>query len=151
MALVQVMRDFLTAPEWGFGPGPTDSTFVTHYQGDNGDFVAVCSVREDEDQLVFYAFAPGNTAPEQLAPMMELVTRANHGMILGNFELDLSDGEVRYKVAVDVEVFEDPTIVVKTHLAACIMTLDQYLPAIDAVQSGQSSALEALQVVEGAE
>lgn len=146
--LVKRMQDFLFDPEWGFGPGPSDSTLVLHFEGDNGHFVVALSVREDAQQLAFYAYAPDTTPEEHLGPMMELVTRANYGLVIGNFELDLADGEVRFKVAVDVEGLEDPTLVVKNHLAAALTTMDQYFPAITAVQSGEAGAAAALARVE---
>lgn len=45
-----------------------------------------------------------------MAQVCEYLTRANYGLSLGNFELDHSDGEIRYKVAwnvVDGMVGED--------------------------------------------
>jgi hypothetical protein len=33
----------------------------------------------------------------------EFLTRANSGMVIGNFELDFADGEIRYKTSIDVE------------------------------------------------
>ncbi|WP_049790798.1 hypothetical protein [Trichormus azollae] len=33
----------------------------------------------------------------------ECITRANYGMIIGNFELDFNDGEIRYKTSIDAE------------------------------------------------
>jgi hypothetical protein len=35
--------------------------------------------------------------------MAEYLTRANYGLILGNFAMDMADGEVHYKVSVDFE------------------------------------------------
>ena len=44
-----------------------------------------------------YAIAPIN-ADEQTRPtVMEYITRANYGVRNGNFEMDLRDGEIRYK------------------------------------------------------
>jgi hypothetical protein len=69
-------------------------------------------------------------------------------LIIGNFELDLDDGEVRYKVAVDLEGVSDIAPLVETHLAACVTTFDQYRPALDAVREGTTTVSEALQGVE---
>ncbi len=33
----------------------------------------------------------------------EFITRANFGIVIGNFEIDFSDGEIRYKTSIDVE------------------------------------------------
>ena len=36
-----------------------------------------------------------------MAQICEYITRANYGLIMGNFEMDHSDGEIRYKHSVD--------------------------------------------------
>lgn len=149
MALMETISGMLSDPEWGFGPGPSENTLVTMFGGDHGNFIVAVGVREPEQQLVFYAYSP-KEAPEDRRPaMMELVTRANHGMIIGNFELDLRDGEVRFKVGLDLEGVTDPRPLIEPHLSVCIMTLDQYLPAIDAVIEGSASPAEALAAIEG--
>jgi len=33
----------------------------------------------------------------------KFLTRANYGMMIGNFEMDFTDGEIRYKTSIDVE------------------------------------------------
>ena len=40
---------------------------------------------------------------EERLPACELLMRANHGLMFGSFDIDFSDGEVRYKVSVDTE------------------------------------------------
>lgn len=149
MTLMEKISGMLSDPEWGFGPGPADNTLVTMFRGDNGSFVVAVGVREAEQQVVVYAYSPKEAPQDRLPAMMELVTRANHGMLIGNFELDLSDGEVRFKVGLDLEAAEDPLPLFEPHLSVCIMTLDQYLPAIDAVIEGEASAIDALAAVEG--
>ncbi|MCC6622698.1 MAG: YbjN domain-containing protein [Deltaproteobacteria bacterium] len=148
MGLFTHIAEMLTNEEWGFEPGPSATSLATGFEGANGRFVAVVAVREEEQQLVFYAYAPDLTAPDQRIAMMELVTRMNLGMMIGNFELDLDDGEVRFKVGVDAEAIEDPRALVPAHLGTCLRTLDLYLPAIEAVQSGTASPSHALDLVE---
>lgn len=39
--------------------------------------------------------------PEELRPgVAEFITRANYGLIRGNFEMDFNDGELRYKTTI---------------------------------------------------
>jgi len=33
----------------------------------------------------------------------EFINRANYGIIIGNFEMDFADGEIRYKTSIDVQ------------------------------------------------
>lgn len=150
MSLYEQVSNLLATPDWGFGPGPTDNTLVTGFEGDSGAFIVAVAVREEQSQLVFYAYAPEATPGERLGAMMELVTRANYGMVVGNFELDLADGEVRFKVGVELDNLDDPTVVLPAHLGTCIRSLDMYLPAIAAVQEGRLTPVEALAAVEDA-
>ena len=48
-----------------------------------------------------YATININADADCRAAVAEYLTRANYGLNWGNFELDMSDGEVRYKVMVD--------------------------------------------------
>ena len=68
--------------------------------------------------------------------MAEFITRANYGMIIGNFELDFSDGEVRYKTSIDVEGAELVPAVIRQLVYANVLTMDRYLKGIMAVAFG---------------
>ena len=80
--------------------------------------------------------------------MAEFITRANYGMIVGNFELDFSDGEVRYKTSVDVEGSEVTHALVKGLVYANVLTMDRYLKGIMAVAFGGVDAESAVASVE---
>ncbi len=40
---------------------------------------------------------------EERITACELLMRANHGLMFGAFDIDFSDGEIRFKVSIDVE------------------------------------------------
>jgi len=44
-----------------------------------------------------YGYPPLKAGEENLSRICEYLTRVNYGLSYGNFELDYSDGEVRYK------------------------------------------------------
>ena len=46
---------------------------------------------------------PIRVAEEQRQIVAELLARINYGLNIGNFELDMTDGEIRYKTSIDVE------------------------------------------------
>lgn len=45
-----------------------------------------------------YTYSPMKADEETRLAVAEYVTRANYGLLNGNFELDMRDGEVRYKM-----------------------------------------------------
>jgi len=49
------------------------------------------------------ALCPLKADEKTRAAAMEYITRANYGLRNGNFEMDVSDGEVRYKVYVNAK------------------------------------------------
>ena len=83
--------------------------------------------------------------------MAEFITRANFGMIIGNFELDYSDGEIRYKTSVDVEEVEVTDPLVRHLIYANVLTMDKYFPGLMRVLYGGISPVEAIEEVEAAE
>ncbi len=57
-----------------------------------------------EDSYIVYAVSPiGLDCKDEklMSSMAEFICRANYGLKNGNFELDMSDGEIRYKSYVD--------------------------------------------------
>ena len=63
----------------------------------------------------------------------ELLTRVNHGMILGNFEMDYADGEVRYKTSAYLEEITPSKDLFHTLVYTNLLVMDKYLPAIMSV------------------
>ena len=74
--------------------------------GVSGDHAAYhCALFvDDETRLVTMIAQSALRIPhEERVPACELLMRANHGLMFGGFDIDFSDGEVRYKVSIDVE------------------------------------------------
>ena len=79
----------------------------------------------------------------------ELLTRANYGLNIGNFEMDFSDGEVRYKTSINVEGGQLTTTIVKKLVYANVLTLDKYFPSIMKVIYADIPPDEAIALIEG--
>ncbi len=81
--------------------------------------------------------------------MTEFINRANFGMIIGNFELDLGDGEVRYKTSVDLEGVDIQANMLRNLLYANVLTMDKYFTGLMRVTYGGITAEEAIREIEG--
>ena len=57
---------------------------------------------------------------------MEFITRANYGLPIGNFELDLEDGELRYKISQPLFSIPIPTHAISFILNTALGTLAHY-------------------------
>lgn len=75
------------------------------------------------------------------------LTLANYGTLIGNFELDFSDGEIRYKTSIDVQGDRLTPALIKRLVYTNVTMMDDYLPGIQAVVAGQDPA-EAIRAIE---
>lgn len=114
----------------------------------NGRFNCYVIVREEKKQMAFYSICPINTPESKRQSIAEFITKANYGMIIGNFELDFKDGEVRYKTSIDVEGDRLTSALIKQLVFSNIAMMDQYLPGIMSVIYGNASPDEAISQVE---
>ena len=80
--------------------------------------------------------------------MAEFIARANYGLRIGNFEMDFSDGELRYKSSLDFEQENLSFILIAKAIYPAVQTMDYYLPGIMSVIYGKKSALEAIAEIE---
>ena len=62
-----------------------------------------------ENHFVSYAILNSNVSLEKINTVAEYLHRANYGLPFGNFELDYSDGEVRFKLTTEFENLEKLT------------------------------------------
>ena len=92
---------------------------------------------------------PVNVPPERALAAAELLTRINYDLVIGNFEMDLGDGEIRYKTGLDVTGADLSLPLVQNAVYLNVLMMDTYLPAIMAVAYGDVSPLEALSRIGG--
>jgi hypothetical protein len=105
-----------------------------------GEFNCFIKVDEADAQVLCYCVIPQKTAPHRRAAMSELLTRANYGLYLGNFEMDFDDGEVRFKTSL---AFQDDLLtfpLLAQVIQPCVAAMNQYWQAIVQVNNGTDPA-----------
>ena len=146
--LFEAAKRFFEDDDWPIQPAEREPILFTRFRGRNGEWSCQARVHVKQERFVFYSFCPLTCPPDKLIAMAVFVTRANYGMIIGNFELDLESGELRYKTSIDVEGAELTSPLIQHMVYANVMMMDNYLPGVMAVIAGTSSE-EAIAMVEG--
>ena len=149
--LLQAAVDFFTQDKWTFERSPDRPVLRLPFQGKNGKWTCFAQIRtvHGGEQLLFYSVLPINVPEAKRLAVAEFITRANYGMAIGNFELDFSDGEVRYKSSIDATGAElTPPFIKPLVYTNCLM-MDKYLPGIIAVIYANTSPAEAVKQREG--
>ena len=149
--LLETVMDFFEQEEWPCAKLSDESSLRLGFRGDNGQWTCYATVNEAQQTVVFYSICPISAAEEKRLAIAEFLTRASYGLILGNFELDFSDGEIRYKTSLDVEGDRLTPALMKNLVYTNVMTLDEYLPGIMAVLEQGLPPTQAIERVEQGE
>jgi len=145
----EAMLKFFAEEKWPYMPLESEPILRIPFQGTNGQWLCYAQAREEQEQFVFYSVCPATVPDDRRPEVAEFITRANYGLIIGNFEMDYRDGEVRYKTSVDVEGDDLSPELLRSLVYANVAMMDHYLPGIMAVLYGGTSAAEAIEQVEG--
>ena len=146
--IFQTMVNFFTEDDWSYAKIQGEPALYLAFEGDNGSWNCYAKAREDEEQFVFYSICPIKVPKTKRRILGEFIARANYGMMIGNFELDFTDGEIRYKTSIDVEGDRLSFALLKRLVYANVTMMDQYLPGIKLVLERGMSPEEAIAQIE---
>ncbi|MDJ0582123.1 YbjN domain-containing protein [Crocosphaera sp.] len=127
---------YFTKDNWTFTKLQGQSILQMAYQGENGLWNCYAQVRETEEQFIFYSIYPELVPEDKRLTIAELLTRINYGLVIGNFEMDFNDGEIRYKTSIGVEDNLLTYQMIKRLVYANVTIMDYYWPSIRAVMDG---------------
>jgi len=145
--ILNTLIQYFTEDNWDFDIQHDDSILQMRYQGRSGVWDCFARAKEDANQFLFFSIAPVHANSERLLALAELITRINYGLPIGNFEMDFSDGEIRYRSSIDVEDSQLDSALIGNLVQANIQVMDEYLPAIMVVNEGMRSPREALTTI----
>ena len=126
------------------------TSFVTHVDDGVVTVATVARVLEDSSRFVLYAILSPHAGEEVRAEVADFLMRANYGMPDGNFEMDPTTGEVRFKIGVDYCGLSLPGLLVRNAILDAGAAIENYGPAIARVLHGEATAAEAIADAEGA-
>jgi hypothetical protein len=132
---------FLQEDDWRYEEISGESAIRFGFTGKNARYDCFGRVNEGHEIFVFYTIVPLRVPESQLLTIAELLARINYGLNIGNFELDMTDGEIRYKTSIDVEGGELSPRMVETLISVNISTTDRYFPSFtDVMYTGSDPA-----------
>lgn len=148
--MLNAVTEFLIQEDWPYEMASEDPAILTMgFAGHSGQWNCFLQLRAVQEQVVFYSICPFEIPEGSRENLMEFVTRANFGLVIGNFELNLADGELRYKTSIDVEGEALTPKLVKSLIFANVFTMDRYLSGIQLLLQTDLSPEAAIRQVEG--
>ena len=119
------------------------------FQGENGRFLGFVRAGDAAGVLALYTLCPIDVPADRMGDALELVARLNSSSVLGNLELDVDAGTLRYKTSLDVEGAELTEDLVANLVWSNVASLDRMLPAITAVVVKGARPRDAVLAIEG--
>ncbi len=145
------MVNFFETDDWTFTKVEGDLALQIPFEGENGQWNCYAKAIEKTSQCIFYSIMPRLVPPARQFAIAEFINRANYGTILGNFELDVTDGELRYKTSIDMGGENLSFPILQKLVYTNVTMMDRYLPGIKSVISGKLPPQEAIRLIEESE
>jgi hypothetical protein len=147
--IFEAIKKFFHDDDWPYTEMEGKPILRTGFSGKNGKWTCFAQARENQQQFIFYSICPNPATDDKRAAVMEFITRANYGLVIGNFEMELNDGEIRCKTSIDVEGGELTPVLIRQVVYSNVMTMNKYLPGLMSVLYANVSPEQAIQQIEG--
>ncbi len=147
-ALLEVVMEYLDKLGWNYVVSD-EKTMRFPISCENGKYYCTLIADESRNFVCLYSVLPNYIPFDKRHAISEFITRANYGMNIGNFEMDFSDGEVRFKTS--MTTYDHPpgdgdlSCLIHTNIG----TLDNYMKGFMGVVYGGKSPTEAIHEIEG--
>lgn len=140
--IVQAINDFLVGGEVNFNFNEKKRVF-TLVQNVNSRLTSLrCIICVEDTSYYVIAICP-ISAKGHTSEMAEFLTRINFGILSGNFEMDYSDGEIRYKCYVECEDCIPSRETIRKSFVIPLLMMKKYSEGIIAVAFGIETPKEA--------
>jgi len=124
--------------EWRFFK-TDENNYAFGFNSEVNRFNLHATIEDQRHTLTIYSQVPFQVPPGRMSEIAELVSRANWNMILGNFELDYDDGEIRFKISQSFRFREpDPDEIMELLDCALSMMQVYYTCFGDVIYGGQT-------------
>jgi len=143
MALLGELKRVFVENGWPFSEVRGAQVLVSDLSGPLGTWKFYAQVVDEQDLILLYSVCPLHVPAERRREVSQFLTGANYGLAAGNFELDLEDGEIRYKTVLHSYGDGLDAELLKKLVRSNGMAMETYLPGIGSVITG-TQALPAL-------
>ncbi len=118
-------------------PEPTKTFALLGVVTPKGQYPCMAEIQEDLYRFVFFSICPVPVPTSKRKAMAELITRINHHLFLGNFELDFEDGEVRFKTSIVYESVELTVTMIDHIIKSNLMAMNKNIEMIASFALGR--------------
>ena len=150
--IIDAVRDYLDADDWRYEYDAERNLIRAGVELKCKLKNARMVIRFRKTDYNVYMISPVSADAENLGEVLRFAAMANYGLASGNFEVDVEDGEIRYKSYVDCDGLETlPKELFDDGINACWAMMDRYGNGFAALAMGFSDADTEIKKAEGDE
>ncbi|WP_017305105.1 YbjN domain-containing protein [Spirulina subsalsa] len=142
--LFKKVKLFFEQRKWNYQIIPNQNSLYFNYQADLGKWMVFFVAHESQKQILVYSVYPQKVPEAQRSTMAEFITGLNYYLLMGNFEMDLGDGELRYRTSLDCKDSPVTLPQLQQVLVTNLNMMTRYFERIQGVMEGQISPQEAI-------
>lgn len=146
--LMDVVLQFFQEDQWIFQKIENKPAVRAGYHGERGTWVCYARVDEDSRRFLFYSLMGMNIARPDRPKVLEYLNRVNFGLTIGNFEMNMETGDVRFRTSIETPAGDLSVPIVRALVYSNVHTMDRYFPGVVAVVHGGLSPEAALARIE---
>ena len=122
----EMFKKHLEEHDFGFEAHDDDLVITLTVNGEDLPQPTIIRVFDDRDVVQVISPIPSRIPEDKRLDAAVAVAVANYGMINGSFDFDMSDGEIRFRVAQSYEGMEISEEFIKYILGVAVFTTDKY-------------------------
>jgi len=111
---------------------------------DNIDWSCFAYTREKQHQFIFYSVPFEDIPKDKITAVMEFITRFNYGISIGNFEINLDSGTIRYKTSLDFDTTKPTADLIAPLIYANTTIFGKFQNIFQQVINGDISVAQAI-------
>ena len=147
-AAYEELIHLLDEREVSYSTNDDRQSICTDLKGEVAVYRIVAHVDAEVDLFQVFGYSPLRVPEGSRPAIAETIARANYGLRVGKFELDVDDGELRFHAS---QVMTEDTVgetVIDRLISTTMAMLDMYLPAVLSVIYGNELPKDAIRCAE---
>lgn len=123
---IKLIEEFFDENEWNYDYDEKSNLFTTNINMNNMLGTLEIYIKIHKNSYVVYVVLNSKIEEPFYDKIAEYLHRANYGMRNGNFEMDYTDGEIRYKTFVGFEGIKLSAKIVERSILVPIFMFEKY-------------------------
>jgi|TARA_B110000881_G_C18585149_1_gene524302 hypothetical protein len=142
-SLFSTVNSFLEEDGWKFESFESDGVMRALFSSDKQEWELLALVREELEQIIFYSHVTETTTPKHRRnEMCLLLNNLNNRTVYGAFEMDIDEGEVMFRTALDLVEVLPSFELIRNSLYTNLGTMERYHGALVALMKDDSITAE---------